>query len=258
MAQGEGSLIRRVAGAAAALLAVALAVALAALPAGAAPAQQAPRAMAAEPPPTVRPAPRPAARSVPDVAPGSGPGAGPGAGPGGGLAAPAPVPPEAAEGPAARPALIPPAGSAAPDPGRGAVTGLALPRYVSLKTGEGNARRGPGLTHRIDWTFTRAGMPLRITAEFENWRRVEDAEGAGGWVHYSLLSGTRTVLVTETMAEFRAAPEEGAAVLFQAEAGVVGRLIACRAAWCRVAADGRRGWVAKRAIWGVDPGEILG
>jgi SH3-like domain-containing protein len=81
-------------------------------------------------------------------------------------------------------------------PDVGCVTNLPLPRFVSLKGSEGNARRGPGLTHRIDWVFTRAGMPLKITAEFENWRRVEDSEGAGGWVHYSLLSGVRTALVT--------------------------------------------------------------
>ena len=78
------------------------------------------------------------------------------------------------------------------DPGRGAVTNLPLPRYVSLKGGEGNARRGPSLSHRIDWVFRHAGMPLRVTAEFGHWRRVEDQDGAGGWVHYSLLSGVRT------------------------------------------------------------------
>ena len=71
-------------------------------------------------------------------------------------------------------------------------SGLPLPRYVSLKGNVGNARRGPGVTHRIDWVFTHAGMPLRVTAEHENWRRVEDAEGMGGWVHYILLSGVRT------------------------------------------------------------------
>ncbi len=44
-------------------------------------------------------------------------------------------------------------------PGHGCVTNLPLPRFVSLKGDEGNARRGPGLTHRIDWVFTRPGMP---------------------------------------------------------------------------------------------------
>jgi SH3-like domain-containing protein len=142
-------------------------------------------------------------------------------------------------------------------PDVGCVTNLPLPRFVSLKGNEGNARRGPGLTHRIDWVFTRAGMPLRITAEFENWRRVEDVEGAGGWVHYSLLSGVRTVLVTLDMAEFREDPSDQAPVLVQAEMGVVGRLLACVPDWCRVALEGERGWVRKSAIWGVKADETF-
>ena len=35
-----------------------------------------------------------------------------------------------------------------------------------------------------------------ITAEFENWRRVRDSEGAEGWVYHSLLSGRRTAVIT--------------------------------------------------------------
>jgi SH3-like domain-containing protein len=145
----------------------------------------------------------------------------------------------------------------APDATRGAVTNLPLPRFVSLKTNEGNARRGPGLTHRIDWVFTRAGMPLRVTAEYENWRRIEDAEGAGGWVHYSMLSGARSVLVTVHMVNVLDAPEEGAGVNFQAEAGVVGRVQECSADWCRIGVEGNRGWVRKTALWGVDAGEVV-
>ena len=83
------------------------------------------------------------------------------------------------------------------DPGKGPVTNLPLPRYVSLKGSEGNARRGPSLSHRIDWVFRHAGMPLRVVAEFGHWRRVEDKDGAGGWVHYALLSGVRTAIVQE-------------------------------------------------------------
>lgn len=138
---------------------------------------------------------------------------------------------------------------------RGEVTNLPLPRYVSLKTNEGNARRGPGLTHRIDWVFSRAGMPLRITAEYENWRRIEDAEGAGGWVHYSLLSGTRTVLVTADMLELRASPVAEAAVVLRAQAGVVARLLECKPDWCRLGVADEKGWAQKSALWGVDQNE---
>jgi SH3-like domain-containing protein len=143
------------------------------------------------------------------------------------------------------------------DANRGAVTNLPLPRFVSLKTNEGNARRGPGLTHRIDWVFTRAGMPLKVTAEYENWRRIEDAEGAGGWVHYSMLSGSRTVLVTVNMVNVLNAPDDAGMVNFQAEAGVVGRVQECTADWCRIGVEGERGWVRKSALWGVDAGELV-
>jgi SH3-like domain-containing protein len=143
------------------------------------------------------------------------------------------------------------------DPTRGAVTNLPLPRFVTLKTDEGYARRGPGLSHRIDWVFTRPGMPLKVTAEYEHWRRVEDAEGAGGWVHYALLSGTRSVLVVEDMTEFRAAPDPQSTPVLQAEYGVIARLLECRDDWCRLSVDGTRGWVPAAALWGVTPGETV-
>ena len=164
----------------------------------------------------------------------------------------------AAAAPVIAPAAAPPI--AAPqvrDPSRGAVTNLPLPRFVSLKGSEGNARRGPGLAHRIDWVFTRPGMPLKITAEFDNWRRVEDAEGAGGWVHYALLSGVRSVLVTQAMADLRSRPDDEAEVLVRAEAGVVARIVSCTEAWCRLRIGGERAWVRKAAIWGVDAAETL-
>lgn len=142
-------------------------------------------------------------------------------------------------------------------PGFGCVTSLPLPRFVSLKGDEGNARRGPGLTHRIDWVFTRPGMPLMITAEYEHWRRVEDQDGAGGWVHYALLSGVRQVLITTDMAEFRDAPDRASPVVAQAEYGVVGKVLECAPDWCRIAAGGEKGWIEKTALWGVAPGEVI-
>lgn len=164
-------------------------------------------------------------------------------------AAPAPAAPAAAPAPA--PVAAPPA------PTLGPVTHLPLPRFVSLKTNEGNARRGPGLTHRIDWVFTRAGMPLRITAEHEHWRRIEDQDGMGGWVHYSLLSGARSVLITEDMAELRESADPRAAVVAQAEMGVIGKVLRCTEDWCRISADGEKGWLPKTALWGVLPGEVI-
>lgn len=139
---------------------------------------------------------------------------------------------------------------------RGPITNLPLPRYVSMKAAEGNVRRGPSLSHRIDWVFTRRDMPLRITAEHGHWRRVQDRDGQGGWVHYALLSGSRTVLIERDLLTLHARPDPSAPVLAALESGVIARLGKCEPDWCRVSAGGFRGWAETQALWGVNPGEI--
>lgn len=139
---------------------------------------------------------------------------------------------------------------------RGPVTNLPLPRYVSMKAAEGNVRRGPSLSHRIDWVFKRRGMPLEITAEFGHWRRVRDQDGAGGWVHYALLSGARTVLIQEDMLTLHAQASEQSPVTAALEYGVVARLGECAPTWCEVTVGGYSGWAPKGKLWGVMPEEI--
>src|SRR6201746_1895150 len=75
-------------------------------------------------------------------------------------------------------------------------SGLPVPRYVSLKSDHVNVRAGPTKDNDVAWVYTRSGLPVEITAEFENWRRVRDSEGAEGWVYHSLLSGRRTAVIT--------------------------------------------------------------
>lgn len=138
----------------------------------------------------------------------------------------------------------------------GPVTNLPMPRFVSLKASEGNARRGPSLTHRIDWVFKRRDMPLQITAEHGHWRRVQDRDGAGGWIHYALLSGVRTVVVEKDMVALYTRPDPQTPVVAALELGVVARLGDCGPDWCRVSAGGYRGWTRKDNLWGVTPEEI--
>ena len=138
----------------------------------------------------------------------------------------------------------------------GPVTNLPMPRFVSMKAAEGNVRRGPSLSHRIDWVFKRRDMPLRITAEHGHWRRVEDRDGVGGWVHYSLLSGTRTVLVERDMLTLHTRPDPAAPVAAALELGVVARLGDCDLEWCELRSGGYKGWVPKSRVWGVGAREI--
>jgi SH3-like domain-containing protein len=148
----------------------------------------------------------------------------------------------------------------------GKETGLPLPRYVSLKTDRVNLREGPSKEHRTSWVFQRAGLPVEITAEFETWRRVRDAEGTEGWVLHSLLSGRRTALVTPWV-KGGAAPitvheraDERAEVVAKLQAGVIANVKQCTGSWCRVIVPIPRsrdvdGYIRQDRLWGVYPNE---
>ena len=139
---------------------------------------------------------------------------------------------------------------------RGQVTNLPIPRFVSMKAPEGNVRRGPSLSHRVDWIFKQKNTPLKIIAEYGHWRQVVDWEGEGGWMHYSLLSGVRHVLVIEDLTHLLAKPTIGMPINAYLETGVIARLGKCDIAWCKLNADGFKGWALKSSIWGVFPKEL--
>lgn len=140
-------------------------------------------------------------------------------------------------------------------PSRGPVTNLPMPRFVSLKA-EAHARRGPGKDHRIDWKFLHRGLPLQVIAEYGNWRKVQDADGTGGWIHESLLRGRRTVLIRVDKTRLFDEPADTSTTVAEAEFGAIGRLGTCQPDWCQIEADGYSGWVKKAALWGVGRNEI--
>src|SRR3978361_2529369 len=134
-------------------------------------------------------------------------------------------------------------------------SGLPLPRYVSLKSDHVNVRAGPTKDNDVAWVYTRSGLPVEITAEFENWRRVRDSEGAEGWVYHSLLSGRRTAVVTmktkDDLAPLYDRADPGSAVAARLQARVVAHGKKCGNGWCRVIGSGFDGWIEQQRLWGV-------
>lgn len=140
---------------------------------------------------------------------------------------------------------------------RGPVTNLPIPRFVSIKASEANVRRGPSLTHRVDWVFKARDLPVEITAEHGHWRRVRDRDGVGGWVHHALLSGVRTGIVEGETAALRTRPEVSAPMRAVLERNVIGRIQSCDGTWCRFSAGGYRGWILQSEFWGTRVGEVI-
>ena len=134
-------------------------------------------------------------------------------------------------------------------------SGLPVPRYVSLKSDHVNVRAGPTKDNDVAWVYTRSGLPVEITAEFENWRRVRDSEGAEGWVYHSLLSGRRTAVVTmktkDELAPLYDRADPASAVAARLQAGVVAQVRRCAAGWCHVSGNGFDGWIEQERLWGV-------
>ncbi len=134
---------------------------------------------------------------------------------------------------------------------------LPLPRFVSLKSAEVNLRTGPGVRYPIEWVYQRRALPVEITAEFDNWRRVRDSDGTVGWIHRALLSGTRSALALPPEQTFRRAPKDSAPALFRAGPGVLVAILSCDGAWCQTEQGETKAWVRQNGLWGVYPGEII-
>jgi SH3-like domain-containing protein len=164
----------------------------------------------------------------------------------------------------------------------GSASGLPVPRFVSLKSDRVNVRSGPNKDQDVRWVYTRAGMPVEVTAEFENWRRIRDWEGAEGWVYHSLpefenwrrirdwegaegwvyhslLSGRRSAVVVPTLKDdlvplYESADGESG-VVAKLQSGVLGQLKTCNGLWCEFRGTNFNGWIKQERVWGAYPNE---
>jgi len=138
-------------------------------------------------------------------------------------------------------------------------SGLPIPRFVSLKADKVNMHIGPAKTYEVKWVYQRAGLPVEITAEFENWRRIRDADGTEGWIYHSLLSGRRTGQVIaktkDALVPVHDKTDADSAVVAKLEPGVLGAVKRCNDGWCRISGKGYDGWIQQVRLWGVYPNE---
>jgi SH3-like domain-containing protein len=143
----------------------------------------------------------------------------------------------------------------------GQASGLPIPRFVSLKADKVNMHIGPAKTYEVKWVYQRAGLPVEITAEFENWRKIRDADGTEGWIYHSLLSGRRTgqaiAKSRDALVPVHAKSDDESVVVAKLEPGVLGSVKRCNTGWCYMSGRGYEGWVQQVRLWGVYPNEKM-
>jgi SH3-like domain-containing protein len=99
-------------------------------------------------------------------------------------------------------------------------------------------------------------MPVEVIQQFEHWRRVREWDGTVGWVQEHMIDGRRYVIVAKVGVRpmFRG-PDSGSAEVARVEPGVLGRLLECGGAMCRIEANDVSGWMRRSDLWGVYPDE---
>jgi SH3-like domain-containing protein len=133
---------------------------------------------------------------------------------------------------------------------------LALPRFVSIKANDANIRTGPGKRYPLKWQISRKNVPVEVLTEFEQWRKIRDVSGDEGWVHQSILSGNRYIIL-ESEQIMRRSDSKSSRPTAKLEAGVIARLKTCTPEWCQIEVNEVAGWVPRKSVWGVYTHENL-
>jgi SH3-like domain-containing protein len=132
------------------------------------------------------------------------------------------------------------------------------PYWASIASGQAMTHTGPGRNYPNVWLYQRRDLPVRVVKKYENWRLVQDPDGAQGWMLVSMLADRRTAIVKPGEPRpIRVGPYDGAKVAYNAEHGVVGRVSKCNSGWCRIDIGSHRGYIRTVDIWGVGDNEVV-
>jgi len=98
-----------------------------------------------------------------------------------------------------------------------------------------------------------AGTPVELVVSLEGWSKVRDSRGDLVWIEKKHLADRRNVIVRADRAQVRAAAEDKAALVFEAERDVVLELLeAVPGGWAMVKhRDGQSGFLKAPQVWGL-------
>ena len=122
-------------------------------------------------------------------------------------------------------------------------------KFLSLKKNKTNVRYGPGLDYPIKYIYRKVNLPVKQIDKKENWRRVIFLDNNSGWIHWSQLKPSNSVITTEEKILFKKSSNlsEPFAKLEKGRLLVIKR---CEGDWCNITTGKYTGWVKIKNIWG--------
>ena len=122
-------------------------------------------------------------------------------------------------------------------------------KFLSLKKNKTNVRYGPGLDYPIKYIYRKINLPVKQIDKKENWRRVIFLDNNSGWIHWSQLKQSNSVITIEEKVLFKKPSNFSKPIAKLAK----GRLLVikkCKDSWCSIKTNNYKGWIQIKDVWG--------
>ena len=123
-------------------------------------------------------------------------------------------------------------------------------KFLSLKKNKTNVRYGPGLDYPIKYIYRKLNLPVKQIDKKENWRRVIFLDNNSGWIHWSQLKPSNSVITIEEKILFKN-PSDFSEPFAKLDKGRLLIIKKCEEKWCLIKTGKYTGWVKIKNIWGL-------
>ena len=121
--------------------------------------------------------------------------------------------------------------------------------FLSLKKNKVNVRYGPSFDSPVKFVYKKINLPIKQIDKKENWRRIIDLKNNSGWIHWSQLKPTNSVISLNEKILFKK-PSNFSKPLAKIQAGRVMVLQKCIDGWCKIKSENFKGWIKTDNVWG--------
>tara|TARA_B100000767_G_scaffold15098_1_gene14372 strand:+ start:1860 stop:2261 length:402 start_codon:yes stop_codon:yes gene_type:complete len=122
-------------------------------------------------------------------------------------------------------------------------------KFLSLKKNKVNVRYGPSFESKIKYIYKKINLPIKQIDKKGNWRRIIDLKNNSGWIHWSQLKPSNSIITLENKILFKKASKFSRPIA-RLEKGRLLVIKKCKNKWCNVITDDYTGWIKAKKIWG--------
>ena len=123
--------------------------------------------------------------------------------------------------------------------------------FLMLKNNEVNVRYGPSFDYPIKFIYKKIFLPVKVIDKKENFRRIIDHKKNSGWIHWTQLKKSKSLITTSTKILFKK-PTKYSKPLAKLDKGRLLIIKKCEIKWCQVKTDKFLGWIEKNNTWGIN------